>query len=144
MNDKLLVGELAETRIALPAGEIRSVIEIDALVPVPHAPAHIAGMTAVRSQALTVIDSRASLGLPPRPFHTGGCAAVVERQGHSYALLLDRVDDVCTARSEPVAVAGEQQTRWRGAAVGMVELDGGPAMLLDPGAIALGSARDTA
>lgn len=139
MSDMLLIAELAGTRIALPAVDIRSVIEIDALAPVPHAPPHIAGLTAVRSQALTVIDSRASLGLASWQHRPGDRAAVIMRDGHLYALLLDRIDDVRTSRTAPVPVPGGYGAHWRDAALGMVELDNGPALLVDANALVAGN-----
>lgn len=140
MTEMLLIGELAGTRIALPAASIRSVIETDALAPVPHAPPHVAGLTAVRSQALTVIDTRTSLGLPGKPHRPGDCAAVIAHDGHLYALLFDVIDDVRAARSVPMPVAGGYGAGWRGAAIGMVELDNGPALLVDAGVIVCGPA----
>jgi chemotaxis signal transduction protein len=144
MSEMLLIAELAGTRIALPAADIRSVIEIDALAPVPHAASHIAGLTAVRSQALTVIDGRASLGLAPWQHRPGDCAAVIVRDGHLYALLLDRIDDVRTSRTAPVPVPGGYGAQWHGAALGMVELDDGPALLVDADALISGSVRAVA
>ena len=144
MSEMLLIAELAGTRIALPATDIRSVIEIDALAPVPHAPSHVAGLTAVRSQALTVIDSRASLGLAPWQHRSGDCAAVIVRDGHLYALLLDRIDDVRASRSAPVPVPGGYGAQWHGAALGMVELDDGPALLVDANALISGKIRAAA
>ena len=144
MREMLLIAELAGTRIALPATDIRSVIEIDALAAVPHAPSHIAGLTAVRSQALTVIDSRASLGLEPWQHRSGDRAAVIVRDGHLYALLLDRIDDVRASRTAPVPVPGGYGARWHGAALGMVELDDGPALLVDANALISGNVRSAA
>lgn len=141
MNEMLLIAELAGTRIALPAADIRSVIEIDALAPVPHAPPHIAGLTAVRSQALTVIDSRASLGLAPWQHRPGDRAAVIIREGHLYALLLDRIDDVRPSRTAPVPIPGGYGAQWHGAALGMVQLDDGPALLIDADALISGDVR---
>lgn len=144
MTRMLLIAELAGTRIALPAAEVRSIIETEALAPVPHAPPHVAGLTAVRSQALTVIDSRASLGLASRPHRPGDRAVVIAHAGHPYALLLDSIDDVREARSAPVPVPGGYGAEWREAALGMVELDNGPALLVDMGAIISGAVRAAA
>ena len=42
---------------------MKSVIEIGTVTPIPRAPAWISGITALRSQALTVIDCRRAIGL---------------------------------------------------------------------------------
>lgn len=139
MSEMMLVAELAGTRIALPAAQIRSVIEMQELAPVPMAPPHIAGLTAVRSQALTVIDSRASLGLPSIKHGSGGRAAVIALEGHLYALLLDTIDDVRSMRGTPVAVPGGYGKHWEAIALGMAEFETGPALLVDAGAIINGT-----
>lgn len=144
MSGIILAGEVAGTRVALPVDDVRSVIELGQLVRVPHAPPHVAGVTAVRSQALTVIDSRVSLGLAPGQAGAGAKAAVILREGHTYAVLLDRIDDVHEAAEPPKPVPSGCGPHWRRAAVGVVELAGGPALLVDPAVILSGPARDQA
>ena len=56
---------------------------------------------------------------------------MVEIDGHLYAILVDEAHDVGEARSEPVAVPGGFGDGWQRAARGMVETDGGPALLVD-------------
>ena len=144
MNEMLLVAELAGVRIALPAEEVRSVIEVAALTPVPLAPPHIAGLTAVRSQAITVIESRAALGLPPRSASAEQLAVVIMLNGLSYALLLDGVSDVKSCTTEPVPVSGGYGEGWDHVALGMMELEDGPALLIDPFAFISGKDRRAA
>ena len=62
MNELLLMCLIAGRRAAIPAAEVQSVIEIDDITPIPGVPAYIRGLTALRSQALTVIDCRVALG----------------------------------------------------------------------------------
>ena len=56
MNQLLLIVSVAGGRVAFPAAKVESVVELDALSPVPRAPAHVAGLSALRSRVLTVID----------------------------------------------------------------------------------------
>jgi purine-binding chemotaxis protein CheW len=56
MNELLLIVSIAGSRVALPAADVESVVEIDTLIPVPRAPGHLAGLSALRSRVLTVID----------------------------------------------------------------------------------------
>ncbi|HBQ54425.1 MAG TPA: chemotaxis protein CheW, partial [Erythrobacter sp.] len=62
MNDLLLMCMVAGRRAAIPAIRVQSVIEIEDITPIPGAPAFIRGLTALRSQALTVIDCSVALG----------------------------------------------------------------------------------
>ena len=50
MNQLLLIVSIAGSRVALPAAAVESVVELEALIPVPRAPAHIAGLSALRSR----------------------------------------------------------------------------------------------
>ena len=141
MSELLLMCMIAGRRTAFPAVEVQSVIEIDMITPSPGAPDFIAGLTALRSQVLTVIDSPRALGLGTSSHAPGGRAAVVEVDGHPYALLVDDAFDVVPQRSDPVAVPGGFGTGWQGAATGMVETDDGPALLIDIAALVNGPAK---
>ena len=79
MNELLLVVTIAGERVALPASSVESVVELDTLIPVPRAAPHVAGLSALRSRVLTVIDCMRSLDLGQSDC-SGGIreAAVVE------------------------------------------------------------------
>ncbi len=138
MNQLLLMCLIAGRRAAIPAIRVQSVIEIEAITPIPATPEFIVGLTALRSQALTVIDCRVSLGFPASERVVGSRAAVVEHEGHRYALLVDEAFDVAEALSEPVQVAGGFGDGWASAACGMVETETGPALLVDVERLLLG------
>lgn len=131
MNELLLMCTIAGRRAAIPAVEVQSVIEIENITPIPGTHDFICGLTALRSQALTVIDSSLALGIGHPCDSKDQRAAVVEIDGHLYAILVDEAHDVGEARSEPVAVPGGFGEGWQRAAKGMVETDGGPALLVD-------------
>lgn len=137
MNELLLMCMIAGRRAAIPASKVLSVIEIDEITPIPGTADFIRGLTALRSQALTVIDCSLAIGLPSPGELPEQRAAVVEVDGHQYALLVDEAYDVGEARSEAVAVPGGFGAGWQSAALGMVETDGGPTLVIDvPGLIA--------
>ena len=138
MNQLLLMCLIAGRRAAIPAIRVLSVIEIEAVTPIPLTPDFIIGLTALRSQALTVIDCRVSLGFPASERVMGCRAAVVEHEGYRYALLVDEAFDVSESLSEPVQVPGGFGEGWRRAARGMVETESGPALLVDVEQILLG------
>lgn len=139
MSDLLLVASLGGRPVALRAAEIQSVIELDALTPVPGAPPHIAGLSALRSRVLTVIDAHQALDLPDGENRPGRRhAAVAEVEGHLYALLLDGVDDVVEALSDCTSLRVALDHGWERAALGMIETQNGPLLLLDVGRIVSG------
>lgn len=131
MNDLLVMTEIAGRRCALRAEDVRSVIELSTITPVPGAPHFIVGITALRSQTLTVIDCRKALGFEPSSMPTDDRAAVVKSGGHSYALMVDSIEDIATSISEPEEVTGGFGPEWTAAAAGLIETSMGPALLLD-------------
>jgi purine-binding chemotaxis protein CheW len=130
VTQALLMCLIAERRVAFPAVEVRSVIEIERITPIPRTAPHIAGITALRSQALTVIDCRVALGFPGLGDPVGSRAAVVDHQGHSYALVVDQAFDVVEALGETATVPGGFGEAWAEAATGMVETATGPTLLM--------------
>lgn len=144
-GELLLIVAIAGQRVVLRAAEVRSVIEIEALTPVPRAAAHVAGLAALRSRVLTAIDCRRALELPAADDPGGGTpAAVVEHEGHGYALLVDAVEDVTEALSAPLPVRARLAAGWRRVSPGMVETAQGPLLLVEVGALVAGPATSRA
>jgi purine-binding chemotaxis protein CheW len=132
MSELLLIVTMAGERVALPAAAVESVVDLEALMPVPRAEPHVAGLSALRSRVLTVIDCRRALELGATDC-SGGIqeAAVVELDGHHYALLVDLVEDVTEALAEPVEVPAAMGAGWSRVSRGMVETEAGPLLLVD-------------
>ena len=140
MSELLLVVTIAGERVALPAKAVEAVVELDALIPVPRAAPHVAGLSALRSRVLTVIDCQRSLEAGVTDCSDGiREAAVVELDGHHYALLVDLVEDVVDAQSEPAPVRAAMDAGWDRVARGMVETEQGPLLLVDVAALIAGS-----
>ena len=140
MNELLLVVTIAGERVALPAAAVESVVELDTLTPVPRAAPHVAGLSALRSRVLTVIDCMRSLELGSIDRSKAVReAAVIELDGHHYALIVDAVEDVIESRSDPAPVRAAMGPGWERASVGMVETETGPLLLIDVAALVAGS-----
>lgn len=142
MNELLVIAVIGSRRCALRAHEVQSVIEVGEVTPIPRTAAHILGLAALRSQALTVIDCRLSLGLALDGLATDGRAAVVKVAGHAYALLVDAIEDVEEAQSAPAQIPGGFGAEWTRVGAGMVETSGGPALLLDVAQLVAGRALE--
>jgi purine-binding chemotaxis protein CheW len=136
MNELLLVVTIAAERVALPAASVESVVELDTLIPVPRAAPHVAGLSALRSRVLTVIDCKRSLELGASDCSDGiREAAVVEFDGHHYALIVDLVEDVVEALSEPTPIRATMGNGWERVSKGMVDTESGPLLLVDVAAL---------
>jgi purine-binding chemotaxis protein CheW len=142
MNELLLVVTIAGERVALAAAAVESVVELDTLIPVPRAAAHVAGLSALRSRVLTVIDCKRSLELGTSDCSNGiREAAVVEFDGHHYALIVDLVEDVVEALSDPAPVRASMAAGWDRVAQGMIETESGPLLLVDVAALIAGASE---
>lgn len=144
MTDLLLVVTLAGERIAIPAGDVEGVVELEGLTPVPRATAHVAGLAALRSRVLTAIDGLASLGFghtPHRPAHN---AIIVEAENCPYALLVDAVEDVVDFTGDIRAVRTSLAGGWKRVARGMVEIGDELVLLVDTAALLAGPGGVTA
>lgn len=149
MRQLLVMLHIAGRRVAIPAVEAQSVIELDDIYPVPRAPDHIVGLIAKRSQSLTVVDCRIALeGALAGTFEGASGqepserAPVIKLDGHLYALLVDAVDDVVEARSDITPVPGGFGEMWTHCARGMVETDHGPTLLIDIRSLIEGSRKN--
>ena len=144
MNELLLIVTIAGSRVAFPAARVESVVELDALSPVPRAAAHVAGLSALRSRVLTVIDCQRSLELGATDWTGLREAAVVELDGHHYALTVDAVEDVVEALSEPQQLRAAMGTGWERVGLGLIETEEGPLLLINLAALIAGPASDRA
>ncbi len=139
MNELLLIVTIAGRNVAMRSTGIDSVVEIDAISPVPRAPAHIAGLSSLRSRVLTVIDCQSSLGFAGSERSGKRQAVVIERDRHGYALLVDRVEDVVQAQSELLPVKASQGRAWQSVSLGMIETAHGVLNLVDPCSLIAGA-----
>lgn len=137
MSDLVLIVRLGGQRVAIRADAVASVVELDEIAPVPRAAPHVAGLAALRSRVLTVIDSHASIGVG-KPGNADREAVIVERDGHHYALTVEGVDDVIEANAEACATRTPLGAGWARVAAGTIEADGNLMLLIDVDALIAG------
>ena len=148
MEDQVLALSIGGERIAVPLARVQSLVEVREITPAPRAPAHILGLTAIRSQALTVIDPYVALQLGDTDRRDANAAAwqalVVEYDRCRYALLIDSIDGVTDTVGEPAVVNAPMQPGWKHAGIGQIETADGVMLLVDPAAIIAGMADNSA
>ncbi len=132
MADLLLIVRLAGRRIALPAAEVEGVVELEAITPAPRAAGHVAGLSALRSRVLTVIDGMASLEFGRSRVDGLLDAIVIPSGGHPYALIVESVEDVIEAIRPPLPIRTPVGAGWDRVAIGMAEVGEDLLLLVDP------------
>jgi len=134
MSGLYLFARVAGTDIAIRTEEIEAVVRLSELSPVPVVPGHVAGLAALRSRVLTVIDAAAQIsGTPPRKIEAGSeenYAVVCDVSGHSYGILIDRVEDIRSVTTPVMPICGKLSSAWKPYALGVVEEEGRPYFLL--------------
>jgi len=101
--------------------------------------AHIAGLAALRSRPLTLIDCALSLGLDREPTDCRTCrAVVVEHEGHLYGLMVEAADDIVAALAEPGPLGADPGPGWSRVASARIETEAGALPCLDIAALIAG------
>lgn len=134
MSGLYLFARIAGTGIAIPTDNVEAVIRLGELSPVPGSPPHIAGLSALRSRVLTIIDAAqliCAVDTAECPSSSDERHAVVcEVSGHSYGILVDGVQDIRTIEGSPMPVCGRIEEAWRPFAKAVIEYDGEPRFVL--------------
>ncbi len=144
MNNLYLLVTIAGNRVALPTATVESVIEIDGIEPVPLVAPHVAGLFALRSRVLTVIDSCSSVGLGQFEWSGHAEAVIVNCDGHGYAILVENVDDVVEPQNAVTPSRAVLNAAWARVALGTIEVDGEALLVVDPDILIAGSDRSIA
>jgi purine-binding chemotaxis protein CheW len=87
--------ELFGEVFGLPILDVREVIRMSPITPVPQAPAFVEGVINLRGQILPIVDLRKRFGLAPQERTDDTCIIVVELgNGVSIGLIVDAVREV--------------------------------------------------
>jgi purine-binding chemotaxis protein CheW len=143
VSDLIHIARVAGERVALLASTVEAVVEIEGTTGVPGAAPHIAGLSALRSRVVTVVDCEASIH-PGRSSSACRAALLAVVDGHPYALLCETVEDVVTANGEPRPLPGSLGDGWSRVARACVEAEGDLLLLLDVPALVAGPLAEAA
>jgi purine-binding chemotaxis protein CheW len=133
MIEKLyLIARIADTRVAFRSSAIDSVVVVGDVVPVFGAPPHIAGLFALRSRVLTLIDPKIVIGAATVPIAPRQRVIVIDVGGHGYALMADAIEDVCFVEGDEHPLRGRLTDGWGRIADAMIEHDGATLVVVEP------------
>jgi purine-binding chemotaxis protein CheW len=140
MNNLYLLATLAGTRIAVEGWEVEAVVRLTDVSPVPGMGTHVAGLSALRSRVLTIIDVAALITGQSTPEDQRGLAVIANISGHSYGLMVDSVSDICPVADGELPLRGQLERAWAPYARAIVEHDGHPWLLVSLAAFIDGGA----
>lgn len=87
---EVLIFELAGQRYGLPVGDVRELLRVVTLAPLPGAPAIVEGVINLRGKVVPVLDVRSRFRLPHRPVEHTDHLIVVRVGDRLAALRVDR------------------------------------------------------
>jgi len=102
MEQQLVVFELGREYFGVSIAAVESIIKMQAVTVVPHAPAFFEGVTNLRGSVLPVIDLRKRFDLAPAKTPTHNRIVVVAIDGVKVGMVVDGVSEVLRISDEAV------------------------------------------
>lgn len=99
--DKFLTFQLARQDYGIEIRRGTEIIGIHELSEVPDLPDDVLGVVKLRGEVIPVIDVRARLRLPARPYDARTCIVVVNVDAQAMGLVVDQVNEVSAMPPEP-------------------------------------------
>jgi purine-binding chemotaxis protein CheW len=120
MAGLFLIASISGSPIAIDSARVESVVRIGEIQAVPNCSPLVAGLFALRSRVLTVIDSQFLITGVSKPIASGSIAIVVSVAGHSYALLVDSIADAVNLEGIKYLENVSVDAAWRKIASGVM------------------------
>jgi chemotaxis signal transduction protein len=128
----LLIGRLGRQEYAVPVSRIERVLRMAALVPLPEAPASVAGLLDLHGDLLPVVDPRPAVGQPPAAPHPDQRLIVIAGS-RRYALWVDGVERIVAV--PPADLRALSAGGGRGPSAAVAQLAGSVVPVLSPEAL---------
>lgn len=132
MPSLFLIAHIHGCRVAINSDQIESIVNVPDVIPVPHSDPRVAGLFALRSRVLTLIDSQYVVTGEHRTLQRGCLAVVVEIAGHHYGLAVDKVEDVVPLSADKIQQCIQPDGQWQSIVSETVEVGDQLVMILDP------------
>jgi purine-binding chemotaxis protein CheW len=130
VKDLYLIAEMAGTMVAIPTQDVEAVVSVGETVPVPAAPSHVAGLFALRSRVITLIDPAQLIARKQTRLDADSTAIIGSIGGNVYGFLIDKVDDVLTIPSDQIMDVGGATDAWARLATGVAAVEGRDMMMV--------------
>lgn len=138
MTALYLIAHINGCRVAIESDRVESIVHVPDIVAVPKSDPSVAGLFALRSRVLTLIDSQYIVTGMRRQLEKGCLAVVAEIGGHHFGLAVDRVEDVVSISSDDIQTAIQPSDIWKSIISETALVDGELVMILDPSKLVAG------
>ncbi len=131
MNALYLIAHINDACVGIESNSIESIVHVQDIVPVPMCDPSIAGLFALRSRVLTLIDTQYLVSGQAKKATKGALAVVVDIAGHHYGLLVDRVEDVVPIAADQMESQIKPSKEWNHLVSQTASVDGRLVMILE-------------
>jgi purine-binding chemotaxis protein CheW len=132
MERQLVVFELANEHYGVDISAVESIIKMQSITAVPHAPDFVEGVTNLRGSVLPVVDLRKRFALSRSEATKNSRIVVVAIEGVKVGMIVDGVSEVLRVAEEAVEPPPPMVTTIDTAfIVGIAKLEGKLVILLD-------------
>jgi purine-binding chemotaxis protein CheW len=132
MEQQLVIFELGEENFGVDIAVVESIIKMQALTKVPHAPGFVEGVTNLRGTVLPVIDLRKRFGMETQAASKETRIVVINMDGIKVGMVVDSVSEVLTIEEKAVEPTPPMVSTVDSAfIVGIAKLEGRLVILLD-------------
>jgi purine-binding chemotaxis protein CheW len=135
MDALYLIAHINGACIGIESGAIESIVHVQDIVPVPMCHPSIAGLFALRSRVLTLIDTQYLVTGSAKKAEKGALAVVVDVAGHQYGLLVDKVEDVVSIGPDQMETRIKPSKDWAALVDQTASVDDRLVMILNIGAL---------
>lgn len=105
MENQIVIFELASEFFGADIAKVESIIKIQPITQLPHAPSFVEGVTNLRGKVLPVIDLRKRFGLPAQETDKNSRIIVVSVDQIEVGMIVDEVSEVLTVPEGTVETA---------------------------------------
>jgi purine-binding chemotaxis protein CheW len=105
MEDQIVVFELGSEHFGVKISAVESIIKMQAITKMPHAPEFVEGVTNLRGKVLPVIELRKRFGLERREADRNSRIIVISEGGTEVGMIVDGVSEVLTVNEQAVEAA---------------------------------------
>jgi purine-binding chemotaxis protein CheW len=136
MEQQLVVFELENEHYGVDIKTVESIIKMQTITRMPHAPSFVEGVTNLRGKVLPVIDLRRRFSLPSREITKDNRIMVVSMGSAEVGMVVDGVSEVLTLQDVDIESIPQMVTSADSEFItGIVKLPGRLVILLDLGAV---------